>query len=165
MKLFMPDHRNLYGSESLRMRTPNGNGASHATTTRPTCTAACHRWTARGIHGLLGNFRDCGKPVRSVSPTSASPSLLASLPTTTAWRPDRADVDPAVKLRAVQVVEAIGAWPAGQGGAAAAKRRVAALGAAPSLVDRAGPLRPDADEAALQVIDAQYGGFWRTRPV
>ncbi|MFE7404020.1 hypothetical protein [Streptomyces sp. NPDC057557] len=81
------------------------------------------------------------------------------MPATTAWRPDRADVDPTVKLRAVQVVEAIGAWPAGQGSAAAAKRRVAALGAAPSLVDRAGPLRPDADEAALQVIDAQYGGI------
>lgn len=116
--------------------------------------------------GLLAGSTGCSAtsgtaagPSESVSPTSASPSLLASLPTTTAWRPDRADVDPAVKLRAVQVVEAIGAWPAGQGGAAAAKRRVAALGAAPSLVDRAGPLRPDADEAALQVIDAQYGGI------
>ncbi|MFB6777463.1 hypothetical protein ACFCX0_08565 [Streptomyces sp. NPDC056352] len=79
------------------------------------------------------------------------------MPATTAWRPDRADVDPAVKLRAVQVVEAIGAWPAGQG--AAAKRRVVALGAEPSLVNRAGPLRLAADEAALQVIDAQHGGI------
>ncbi|WP_327276969.1 hypothetical protein OG609_38140 [Streptomyces sp. NBC_01224] len=57
------------------------------------------------------------------------------MPATTAWRPARADVDPTVKLRAVQVVEAIGEWPTGQGGAAAAKRRVAA----PSLVKWAHP--------------------------
>ncbi|MBO0913666.1 hypothetical protein J1C73_04860 [Streptomyces laculatispora] len=63
-------------------------------------------------------------------------------------------MDPDVKLRAVQVVEAIGAWPAGQGSAAAAKRRVAALGAAPSLVDSS-----TSDGAALQVIYAQYGGI------
>jgi hypothetical protein len=56
-------------------------------------------------------------------------------------------------------VEAIGGWSAGQGGAAAAKKRVAALGAAPSLVDRAGALLPSADEATLQVVDAQYGGI------
>ncbi|MFF1918684.1 hypothetical protein ACFVYE_45750 [Streptomyces sp. NPDC058239] len=119
-----------------------------------------------GTGGLLAGSTGCSaasrtadSPSESVSPTSASPSPLASLPATTAWRPDRADVDPTVKLRAVQVVEAIGEWPAGRGGAEAAKRRVAALGAAPSLVDRAGPLLPDADEAALQVIDAQYGGI------
>ncbi|MGW2512698.1 hypothetical protein ACWC0A_25570 [Streptomyces scopuliridis] len=64
-----------------------------------------------------------------------------------------------MKLRAVRVVEAIGAWSAGRGGATAAKKRVAALGAAPSLVDQAGALLSDAPEAALQVIDAQYGGI------
>lgn len=89
---------------------------------------------------------------------SASPSS-SSLPSTTAWRPNRGDVEPAVKLRAVQVVEAIGAWTAGQGGAAAAKKRVAALGATPSLVDQAGALLPPAAEAALEVVDAQYGGI------
>ncbi|MFG2629588.1 hypothetical protein [Streptomyces sp. NPDC048473] len=118
-----------------------------------------------GTGGLLAGSTGCSATSRTAagSSTSVSPSAplspLASLPATKAWRPDRGDVDPAVKLRAVQVVEAIGAWPAGQGGAAAARRRVAALGAAPSLVDRAGPLRPDAGEAALQVIDAQYGGI------
>ncbi|MER5357396.1 hypothetical protein [Streptomyces sp. NPDC002785] len=122
-----------------------------------------------GTGGLLAGTTGCSAasrteagPATSVSPAtpvSASPSPRSSLPATTAWRPGRGDVDPTVKLRAVQVVEAIGAWPAGQGGAAAAKRRVAALGAPLSLVDRAGPLRPDADEAALQVIDAQYGGI------
>jgi hypothetical protein len=102
---------------------------------------------------------------RSVTPSASSasaapsPSPSSALPATAVWRPNRDDVDPAVKLRAVQVVEAIGAWGAGQGGVAAAKRRVAALGAAGSLVDQAGALLPSADEAALQVVDAQYGGI------
>ncbi|MFE3137667.1 hypothetical protein [Streptomyces scopuliridis] len=116
-----------------------------------------------GTGGLLMGAAGCsGPPSAPVSaPASGadSPSPSSSLPATTPWRPDRDDVDPAVKLRAVQVVEAIGAWPAGQGGATAAKKRVAALGAAPSLVDQAGALLPDAPEAALQVIDAQYGGI------
>ncbi|WP_406379078.1 hypothetical protein [Streptomyces sp. NBC_01618] len=109
-----------------------------------------------GTAGCSATSRTAAGPSTSASPPPSSP---APLPTTTAWRPDRDDVDPDVKLRAVQVVEAIGAWPAGQGSAAAARRRVAALGAVPSLVDSAGPLRPAADEAALQVIDAQYGGI------
>ncbi|WP_335933110.1 hypothetical protein [Streptomyces sp. PTD5-9] len=108
--------------------------------------------------GLLAGASGCSGTSRPAG-AAASGSPPAALPATTAWRPDRGDVDPDVKLRAVQVVEAIGAWPAGQGGADAAKRRVAALGAAPSLVDRAGPLRPAADTAALQVVDAQYGGI------
>ncbi|MFC9653670.1 hypothetical protein ACFV9P_35525 [Streptomyces sp. NPDC059892] len=126
-----------------------------------------------GTGGLLLGAAGCSAPPPapvsapvspSVSPSvsgsgagSASPS--SPLPATTPWRPDRDDVDPAVKLRAVQVVEAIGAWAPGRGGAAAAKKRVAALGAAPSLVDQAGALLPAAPEAALQVIDAQYGGI------
>ncbi|MFB7006714.1 MULTISPECIES: hypothetical protein [unclassified Streptomyces] len=114
-----------------------------------------------GTGGLLAGPMGCSATSRTEAApaTSASRSPLPPQPTTTAWRPDRGDVDPDVKLRAVRVVEAIGAWPAGRGGAAAAKKRVAALGAAPSLVDRAGALRPDADRAALQVIDAQYGGI------
>jgi hypothetical protein len=64
-----------------------------------------------------------------------------------------------VKLRAVQLVEAIGGWAGGKGGAAAARTRVAALRLPTGLVDQAGPLLPDADAAALQVVDAQYGGI------
>jgi hypothetical protein len=68
-------------------------------------------------------------------------------------------VQPAAKLRAVQVVEAIGDWPAGQAGAAAARARVAALRLPTGLVGQAGPLLPAADQAVLQVVDAQYGGI------
>ncbi|MFD9128652.1 hypothetical protein, partial [Kitasatospora sp. NPDC059571] len=53
----------------------------------------------------------------------------------------------------------LGAGPPGGGGSAAAAARVTALGLDPALVDRAGGLTGTAGEAALQVIDAQYGGI------
>src|SRR5436189_15655 len=65
-----------------------------------------------------------GTPSPSASRTG---SPLPALPRTTPWRPTSAEIDPVVKLRAVQLVEAIGAWPTGKGGSAAAKVRVAAL--------------------------------------
>ncbi|MEU7501261.1 hypothetical protein AB0B52_30095 [Streptomyces griseofuscus] len=89
----------------------------------------------------------------------ATPSPTSALPGTTPWRPGPGEVEPAAKLRAVQVVEAIGAWPEGHGGAAAARSRVAALGLPTALVGQAGPLAPAADQAALQVVFAQYGGI------
>ncbi|MFZ4240897.1 hypothetical protein ACOZGD_37760 [Streptomyces murinus] len=89
----------------------------------------------------------------------ATPSPASALPRTTPWRPGPGEVEPAAKLRAVQVVEAIGAWPEGHGGAAAARSRVAALGLPTALVGQAGPLAPAADQAALQVVFAQYGGI------
>lgn len=95
---------------------------------------------------------------RSARPTP-SPSRPPALPHTTPWRPTSAEVQPAAKLRAVQLVEAVGAWPAGRGGTAAARARVAALGLPTGLVGQAGPLLATADQAALQVVDAQYGGI------
>lgn len=62
-------------------------------------------------------------------------------------------------MQAARVLEAIGAWGIGQGGAAAARKRVAALGQSPSLVAEAPGLLPDADAAAIQVSIAQYGGI------
>ncbi|MCH5677453.1 hypothetical protein [Streptomyces gilvus] len=94
------------------------------------------------------------------APTSPPPTTqAAALPRTTPWRPTSAEITPAAKLRAVQLVEAIGAWPQGRGGAAAARTRVAALRLPASLVAQAGPLLPDADAAVVQVVDAQYGGI------
>ncbi|MFI6449531.1 hypothetical protein [Kitasatospora sp. NPDC050543] len=87
------------------------------------------------------------------------PTPSAGPPATTAWTPGPGEVEPDVKLRAVQLVEALGAWPAGEGGADAARARVSALGLDPALVDQAGTLRPTAEAAALQVVDAQYGGI------
>ncbi|MFH7334228.1 hypothetical protein [Streptomyces sp. KHY 26] len=94
-------------------------------------------------------------PAARVTPSPAAPEL----PHTTPWRPGPGEVEPAAKRRAVRLVEAIGAWPTGHGGPAAARSRVSALGLPPALVGQAGPLLPPADQAALQVVFAQYGGI------
>ncbi|WP_327065441.1 hypothetical protein OG500_06580 [Kitasatospora sp. NBC_01250] len=95
------------------------------------------------------------------APTSrASGTAAAGLPATRPWVPGPGEIQPDVKLRAVQLVEALGSWPSGGSGTAAAQARVTALGGLdPALADQAGPLLPSADRAALQVIDAQYGGI------
>ncbi|MER6028826.1 hypothetical protein [Streptomyces sp. NPDC001851] len=59
----------------------------------------------------------------------------------------------------MQLVEAIGAWRDGHGGVVAARARVTALGLPGDPVGQAGPLLPAANRAALQVVDAQYGGI------
>ncbi|GAA1253880.1 hypothetical protein GCM10009665_50690 [Kitasatospora nipponensis] len=93
--------------------------------------------------------------------TSASTTgSTTALPATTPWLPGPGEVQPDVKLRAVQLVEALGAWPPGGAGVVAARARVAALGGLdPALADQAGPLLGTAESAALQVVDAQYGGI------
>ncbi|MCX4744591.1 hypothetical protein OG455_03480 [Kitasatospora sp. NBC_01287] len=63
----------------------------------------------------------------------------------------------------MQLVEALSSWPPGGSGAPAARARVGTLGGVDgALVDQAGPLLTPADQAALQVIDAQYGGILAT---
>ncbi|WP_424638705.1 hypothetical protein [Embleya sp. AB8] len=91
-----------------------------------------------------------GAPTASTTPT---------LPAVAAWAPSPNDVQPQVKQRAVTLVEALGAWPAGGSGIAAARTRIAALGYSPALADQAGPLLSDAAQAVLEVVDAQYGGI------
>lgn len=97
------------------------------------------------------------------SPTpSPAPSASARvLPATAPWQPGPGEIQPDVKLRAVQLVEALGAWPPGGQGTGPARGRVSALGLDPALVDQAAPLlqTPEQTAAALQVIDAQYGGL------
>ncbi|WP_223281360.1 hypothetical protein [Streptomyces antnestii] len=119
--------------------------------------AGCSSSAPRSAHPS-GTTSPAARPTQGAAGTP-SPTPSATLPRTTPWRPTSAEVDPAAKLRAVELVEAIGAWSRGQGGAAAARSRVTALGLPAALVDEAGPLRPSAQEAALQVIDAQYGGI------
>jgi hypothetical protein len=73
--------------------------------------------------------------------------------------PGAGEVDPNVKLRAVQLLEAIGSWTTGHVGVNAAKSRVAALGYSPSLVDQARTLLASSPQAVTHVVDAQYGGI------
>ncbi|MFG3052754.1 hypothetical protein ACGFZP_17585 [Kitasatospora sp. NPDC048239] len=97
-------------------------------------------------------------PAATAATATATPTV-AALPKPPPWQPNASDVQPDVKRRAVELVTAIGSWPVGGQGPGAAKARVAALGLPPTLVDQAGPLAPAAAEAALEVIEAQYGGI------
>lgn len=112
-----------------------------------------------GTAGCSARTAQAARPSQRPTTGTGTPSPAPGLPHTTPWRPTSAEVQPAAKLRAVQVVEAIGAWSEGQAGAAAARARVARLGLPAALVGQAGPLLPTADQAALQVLDAQYGGI------
>ena len=98
----------------------------------------------------------------SAASSTASPSVSptgTTLPATTVWQPSSNDIDPQVKLRAVQLIEALGAWLEGQQGTAAARAKVSALGLDPALAAQAGGLTGSAPQAALQVLEAQYGGI------
>ncbi|MER6571237.1 hypothetical protein ABT288_34910 [Streptomyces sp. NPDC001093] len=119
--------------------------------------AGCSGRTARTAHP--SQRPTAAHPSREATSGTGSPSPSPVLPRTTPWRPTSAEVQPAAKLRAVRLVEAIGAWADGHGDAAAARARAAALGLPASLVGQAGPLLPTADQAVLQVVDAQYGGI------
>ncbi|MGF1429811.1 hypothetical protein [Kitasatospora sp. LaBMicrA B282] len=128
-----------------------------------TRSAAGRAATAPATPGPPGTPGTPATPATPASPPSsaaASTTGTAGLPATTAWTPGPGEIQPDVKLRAVQLIEALGGWPAGGEGTAAARARVAGLGGVdPGLVDQAGPLLPTAEQAALQVIDAQYGGI------
>ncbi|WP_236656560.1 hypothetical protein [Streptacidiphilus jiangxiensis] len=93
------------------------------------------------------------------SSPSPSPSASATLHLTAPWRPSPNDVQPEVKLRAVRLIEALGTWPVGGQGLAAARKRAADAGYDPALADQAGGLLVAAPEAAVQVLEAQYGGI------
>ncbi|MGI8578676.1 MAG: hypothetical protein ACR2KG_12370 [Nocardioidaceae bacterium] len=120
---------------------------------------------------------DAPAPQPAPSASTSTPTSTARLPTVQAWRPDAGDLEPAVKLVATQVVEAIGNWTVRGHGTRAAASRIAALGQTGGLVTEAGSLLGDAPSAALQVVEAQYGGLlsasasvlvvcrqWRTGP-
>jgi hypothetical protein len=135
------------GCSSSRPRS--AAGSTGPTSAQPTASASS------------SSASSSASPSSTTAPTtspSASPTA-APLPATTAWQPSSNDIDPQVKLRAVQLIEALGAWPEGQQGTAAARAKVSALGLDPALAAQAGGLTGSAPQAALQVLEAQYGGI------
>ncbi len=101
-------------------------------------------------------------PATPVPATPApSPSVAtAALPTTAPWRPRPGEVEPAVKAQATRLLEAVGAWAAAGGGSrAAARARAKGAGFDPALADALVPLLGAGEAAAVQVVDAQYGGI------
>ncbi|WP_354643608.1 hypothetical protein [Kitasatospora camelliae] len=122
--------------------------------------------TAGAILGAAGCTSTSPSATTSPTPNSAAGTTATGgtptpqpLPATTPWLPGPGEVEPDVKLRAVELVEALGAWGPGGEGLGPARARVAALGLDPALADQAGPLLPSAPEAAVQVVVAQYGGL------
>lgn len=93
------------------------------------------------------------------SGTTTTPRPTASLPRTTPYAPDANDVQPAVKLAAARVVEALLAYGAGGAGPTAARARVAATGQDGGLVTQAPGLVGSEAGRVVQVTDAQYGGI------
>ena len=92
--------------------------------------------------------------------TVRSPSAVTpSPPVTTAWHPDRGDVDPAAKQVAAHVVEVLGTWTGGGGGRGAAASRLADVGQPRALAGQAGPLLGGQQEAVVRVLEAQTGGL------
>ena len=91
-------------------------------------------------------------------PSVAGTTPTAALPPIRRWQPNAGDVQPQAKLRAVRLIEAIGSWTAEAGKASAAKR-VSAIGENPRLITQAAALLGDADQAAIEIVDAQYGGI------
>ncbi|MFJ8386540.1 hypothetical protein ACIQ9Q_18815 [Streptomyces sp. NPDC094438] len=118
--------------------------------------------------GCSNGAKSSSPAVASSSPRSRTTAVAVSspgpeLPAAMAWRPGPGEIQPAAKLAAVRLVEALGTWPTGQGGERAAAARAAALGIpsvlAAQLAAQAGSLAPSADAAVVRVIDAQYGGI------
>ncbi|MFI5824158.1 hypothetical protein ACIA8I_34505 [Streptomyces rishiriensis] len=109
------------------------------------------------VGGMAFGAAGCSGDLLRVT-AAESPGNPSGLPRATPWHPSPDDVDPQVKLRAVQLIVALGSWRTGEQGAAAARRRVSALGLDPGLVGQAGPLLASADEAVLRVVDAGAHG-------
>lgn len=137
----------VLGGAAVTIAGCSGGQAGGAAASRPTATPSS---------ATPGS----GGPAPTASgPPSASPPAVTTGISTHPWVPGSAEYEPAVKLAAVRLVEAIAAWPAGHGGLAAARQRVSALGLAPALADQAGPLVSAHQVSSAQVVDAQYAGI------
>lgn len=97
-------------------RTPDtAHGQADAGRRSLLLSAAALALTAAGCSGTATRTTADGTSSPQLSAPTASASAGA-LPHTTPWRPNAADVDPQVKLRAVQLIEALGNWRPGAAG-------------------------------------------------
>lgn len=123
----------------------------------PTRTSSADSATGSSASpALTTSERTASSP--TAAPTSATTSAV-SLPAPPAWVPNPNDVQPQVKLAAVQVVRAVLGYSPGGAGLAEARGRLASLGQDPGLLDRAPTLVGTGAGASVEVIDAQYGGI------
>ncbi|MGW8777847.1 hypothetical protein ACWGNM_07205 [Streptomyces sp. NPDC055796] len=127
------------------------------------CAAAAGCGQGTGPSAAIPPAAGARTPAGAAPATPQAPASPRALPAAVPWRPGPGEIEPAAKLAAVRLVEALGTWPAGRGGRREAAARAAALGISPpraaELAAEAGPLTPAADQAVVRVIDAQYGGL------
>jgi hypothetical protein len=128
--------------------------------------AACSSTANTASAGRRSTRASSSEPTQSVSTPGATPATTpeaeAPLPKVDPWTPDAGDLDAGVKAEAARVLEAIGTWQAGVGGALAAARRVAALGQDGRLAHQGGPMLGGSEAAVLEILEAQYGGLLAT---
>jgi hypothetical protein len=140
-------------------------GSSAPSASQPTSTTSTHASpTATAPNPSPTATAPTPSPTATVSTTPAISSSAATspLPTTQAWFVRPGEVEPNVKRRATALVEAVASWGTGQGGLAAARKRVAALGLDASLADALLPHLMSGSEATARIVDAQYGGILAT---
>ncbi|MDP9318924.1 MAG: hypothetical protein M3O94_07605, partial [Actinomycetota bacterium] len=116
--------------------------------------AACSSTANTASAGRRSTRASSSEPTQSVSTPGrtpvTTPEAEAPLPKVDPWTPDAGDLDAGVKAEAARVLEAIGTWQAGVGGALAAARRVAALGQDGRLAHQAGPMLGGSEAAVLE---------------
>lgn len=141
-----------------------GRRAAHRLGRRAAVTGAA-AWGA-ALAGCGSGGGRSGAPTGATGPAAtpgASGGPATALPPAVPWRPWPGEVQPAAKQAAVRLVEAFGSWPAGHGGVRDRAARAVGIGVparqAARLAGQTGSLTPAADEAVVQVVDAQYGGI------
>ncbi len=134
-----------------------------------------------GLVGVAGGVAACSQTAAPTSPASsaaASPTAATPVPTpartitpaptakparalppTTPWTARAGEVRPDVKAVAVDLLQTVGAWSEGGGGTSAAAARLTKAGFDPALAQSMPGLVTNDPAAALQVVDAQYGGI------
>jgi hypothetical protein len=123
------------------------------------CTAPRSSSTATSPAATASSASPSASGSPPAAAASASTPTPPQLPATTAWSADGNEIEGAVKLVATRMIETLGTWDAAHAGVAAAGARLSALGIDPGLAAQAAGLLTGGTAAALQVIDAQYGGL------
>ncbi len=98
----------------------------------------------------------------TTSPTPTPTPTKPSLPRATTWKAGAGEVQPAVKTRACQFIEAICTWTNSTGDIADARARAKAAGFTPQLADALAPLLGVGTSAVANVRHAHYGGILDT---
>lgn len=128
--------------------------------TRRTLAAAL-AVTALGL-ALVGCSSDGGAQGGEAKPPATTSTTIALRPPER-WTPSANEVEPALKSAAADTVTALLTYDTGGGTVEAARRRLAATPADPSVADKVAPLLIVDKPSAADVVYPQMGGYTGTR--